>query len=536
MHVAESRTPISEHVVTPETTNPRSHRGEHVVPASMVREHLVSPVPTSPLSGGFVASHKSTGVGMTHSVIVSSPKSEHIVIPIASYPCSHSGWHTSPGKSVFAQLPAIKVSGNVTVHFVLSIGRHVARVNCPSAEHEDFITPDNSKPSSHSGVHVFPDASCLTLPLVTTLLQLSSSFCFPSLPLSGGSYAHAAAGTGTGSSVGGAGPGSSVGGAGPGSSVGGAGPGSSVGGAEPGSSVGGAEPGSSVGGAEPGLSVGAGAVQTTFVSVPSMQLACAVDFSYPSLHSGVHASPYSILPLPGTNGGVQVPSEPLAGVTYTSSHLWLACATLAPHRRRATAKCLAHGEPPRNMRVDFWPPPFPRSRRRARARARPPFPGSCVRAPLARSPSQVSLTHREDPSTRRKIGSVPRVSNRSRRRRDRPSSQSRRSLARANTCRDVTSGSGARGNDAWVSGVCIQESLQRECLHKDLWPIDLFVFCSRFTPTLAPLHVRSRPAPKTWPAKKRVPWCATIGGGSAVRARRPSRVSGRRGRIVGRVA
>ena len=326
----------------------------------MVREHLVSPVPTSPLSGGFVASHKSTGVGMTHSVIVSSPKSEHIVIPIASYPCSHSGWHTSPGKSVFAQLPAIKVSGNVTVHFVLSIGRHVARVNCPSAEHEDFITPDNSKPSSHSGVHVFPDASCLTLRGQTTLLQLSSSFCFPSLPLSGGSYAHAAAGTGTGSSVGGAGPGSSVGGAGPGSSVGGAGPGSSVGGAEPGSSV---------GGAEPGLSVGAGAVQTTFVSVPSMQLACAVDFSYPSLHSDVHASPYSILPLPGTNGGVQVPSEPLAGVTYTSSHLWLACATLAPHRRRATAKCLAHGEPPRNMRVDFWPPPFPRSRRRARARA-----------------------------------------------------------------------------------------------------------------------------------------------------------------------
>ena len=58
---------------------------------------------------------------MTHSVIVSSPKSEHIVIPIASYPCSHSGWHTSPGKSVFGQPPAIKVSGNVTVHFVLSM-------------------------------------------------------------------------------------------------------------------------------------------------------------------------------------------------------------------------------------------------------------------------------------------------------------------------------------------------------------------------------------------------------------------------------
>ena len=205
----------------------------------------------------------------------------------------------------------------------------------------------------------------------------------------------------------------------------------------------------------------------------------------------------------------------VGGVTCTSSHLWLACATLAPHRRRATAKCLAHGEPPRNMRVDFWPPPFPRSRRRARARATA-VPGVlCPRTTRARSPSQVSLTHREDPSTRRKIGSVPRVSNRSRRRRDRPSSQSRRSLARANTCRDVTSGSGARGDDAWVSGVCIQESLQRECLHKDLWPIDLFVFCSRFTPTLAPLHVRSRPAPKTWPAKKRVPWCATIGGGSA---------------------
>ena len=73
--------------------------------------------------------------------------------------------------------------------------------------------------------------------------------------------------------------------------------------------------------------------------------------------------------------------------------------------------------------------------------------------PLARSPSPVSLTNREDPSTRRKIGSVPRVSNRSCRRRDPPSSQSRRSLARANTCRDVTSGSGARGNDAGVSGV-----------------------------------------------------------------------------------
>jgi hypothetical protein len=101
-----------------------------------------------------------------------------------------------------------------------------------------------------------------------------------------------------------------------------------------------------------------------------MQLTCSVDFSYPALHSGVHASPYLILPLPGTVGGVQVPLRPLAGVTYTSTHLWLlACATLAPHRRRATAKCLAHGEPPRNMRVDFWPPPFPRSRRRARARA-----------------------------------------------------------------------------------------------------------------------------------------------------------------------
>ena len=113
------------------------------------------------------------------------------------------------------------------------------------------------------------------------------------------------------------------------------------------------------------------AVQTTFVSVPSMQLTCSVDFSYPALHSGVHASPYLILPLPGTVGGVQVPLRPLAGVTYTSTHLWLlACATLAPHRRRATAKCLAHGEPPRNMRVDFWPPPFPRSRRRARARDR----------------------------------------------------------------------------------------------------------------------------------------------------------------------
>jgi hypothetical protein len=66
----------------------------------MVREHLVLPVPTSPFSGGSDASHKITGVGMKHSVIVSSPKSEHIVMPIVSYPSSHSGWHTSPGESV----------------------------------------------------------------------------------------------------------------------------------------------------------------------------------------------------------------------------------------------------------------------------------------------------------------------------------------------------------------------------------------------------------------------------------------------------
>jgi hypothetical protein len=143
----------------------------------MVSEHLVLPVPTSPLSGGFDASHKITGVGMTHSVIVSSPKSEHIVIPIASYPTSHSGWHTSPGKSVFSQPPALPFSGNVTAHFVLSTGRHVAGVNIPSAEHEDVITPDNSKPSIHSGVHVAPDASCAFLPPpVTTLLQLLASF------------------------------------------------------------------------------------------------------------------------------------------------------------------------------------------------------------------------------------------------------------------------------------------------------------------------------------------------------------------------
>ena len=62
----------------------------------------------------------------------------------------------------------------------------------------------------------------------------------------------------------------------------------------------------------------------------------------------------------------------MSGSTYShpsAAGIPAACATLAPHRRRAIAKFLAHGEPPRNMRVDFWPPPFPRSRRRARARA-----------------------------------------------------------------------------------------------------------------------------------------------------------------------
>ena len=161
--------------------------------------------------------------------------------------------------------------------------------------------------------------------------------------------------------------------------------------------------------------------------------------------------------------------------------------------------------------------------------------------PLARSPSPVSLTNREDPSTRRKIGSVPRVSNRSRRRRDPPSSQSRRSSARVNACRDVTSGSGARGNDAGVSGVCVQENSHRGSAGVSTKNMAIRVknsICSEVHAHQAPTHVRSpvRAAPKTWPAKKRVPWCATISGGSAVRARRASRVSDRRGRIVGRVA
>ena len=153
MHVARIRTPKSEHVVTPETTYPLSHRGEHVVPASMVREHLVLPVPTSPFSGGSDASHKSTGVGMTHSVIVSSPNAEHIVMPIVSYPSSHSGWQTSPGKSVslFSQLsspvPAPPFSGNVTVHFEGSIGSHVALVVITPSAHTN--SPRNVNPVLH---------------------------------------------------------------------------------------------------------------------------------------------------------------------------------------------------------------------------------------------------------------------------------------------------------------------------------------------------------------------------------------------------
>jgi hypothetical protein len=51
--------------------------------------------------------------------------------------------------------------------------------------------------------------------------------------------------------------------------------------------------------------------------------------------------------------------------------------------------------------------------------------------PLVRSRSPVSLPYRQDPSTRREFGSVPRVSNRSRRRRDRPSSRPGRTRARA---------------------------------------------------------------------------------------------------------
>ena len=74
-------------------------------------------------------------------------------------------------------------------------------------------------------------------------------------------------------------------------------------------------------------------------------------------------------------------------VGVTQSHFCAARATLAPHRRRATAKCLAHGEPPRNMRVDFWPPPFPRSRRRARARA--------TAVPGGRLPSPAMVRSRE---------------------------------------------------------------------------------------------------------------------------------------------
>jgi hypothetical protein len=153
----------------------------------MVREHLVLPVPTSPFSGGSDASHKITGVGMKHSVIVSSPKSEHIVMPIVSYPSSHSGWHTSPGESVSlpSQLPALPFSGNVTMHCEGSTGTHVAGVNSPSAEHEDVITPDNSNVSRHPGVHDVPAAS-----VVTSLQPPAANFFVPSYPFSGFVTAH----------------------------------------------------------------------------------------------------------------------------------------------------------------------------------------------------------------------------------------------------------------------------------------------------------------------------------------------------------
>jgi hypothetical protein len=117
--------------------------------------------------------------------------------------------------------------------------------------------------------------------------------------------------------------------------------------------------------------------QTTFVSVPLTQVATVVNpITYSGvLHVGLQVFPLAILspllPFDATAPDEkQSPSPPLVGVTQ--AHQLCARATLAPHMRRATAKCLAHGfSPPRNMRVCFWRPPSPRSRRRARAIAVP---------------------------------------------------------------------------------------------------------------------------------------------------------------------
>jgi hypothetical protein len=310
--VARVRVPAVHDVVScPESEYPELHTGSQLSPdASSVRS---AHVPAAALSGfvsfGYVAAVHAFAA---HVARVRVPAVHDVVIcPDSEYPELHTGSQLAPDASSVspAHDPASALSGFVSFGYVSAVHAFAAHVeSVTSPAAEHDVGPDSVYPLAHTGVHDVPAASVPFSQLPSPVPRVG----FP-VPVSKDT-AH--------------------------------------------------DP------TDPNE-------QTTFVSVPLTQVATVVNpITYSGvLHVGLQVFPLAILspllPFDATAPDEkQSPSPPLVGVTQ--AHQLCARATLAPHMRRATAKCLAHGfSPPRNMRVCFWRPPSPRSRRRARAIAVP---------------------------------------------------------------------------------------------------------------------------------------------------------------------
>jgi hypothetical protein len=167
-HVARVRVPaVHDVVICPESEYPELHSGTQLAPdASSVRS---AHVPAAALSGlvsfGYVAAVHAFAA---HVESVTSPAAEHDVGPDSVYPLAHTGVHDLPAASVPpSQLPTSVPRVGLPVPSAKDTVQsctHVAFVRFPS-EHDVIVCPaivDSEYPALQSGTQNRPSASAVT--------------------------------------------------------------------------------------------------------------------------------------------------------------------------------------------------------------------------------------------------------------------------------------------------------------------------------------------------------------------------------------